>query len=254
MWKSLIAAALLIIGWLTPALAAVGVDTANCKPNLNDDYIPGTSSPQSTGNVYTVTAGFPGMLVMLMTDITTLATPPTITSVVWDAAGANQALTLIGSNISGGAVGFGIYLYGAVGITAGATKAITVTSSANVAKLFLNMCTFSGALNATVAATFTNFTTGAAATTVNVTSATGNIVAGGIATGGGINPMTGTTIFLDNVNGTTINAAANYDNGAATVTIGTTVAPITVLAYVNVVASGGAPTPAPRMQLLGVGP
>lgn len=231
-----------------PCVAAVGVDSANCNSG-SKQYISSTTSPQATGSVYSVTTGFPTMLVILEIDSTTV---PTISSVVWDASGANVTLTLIGSQTAASGP---IYLYGATsGIVATTSKAITITTSANTQKLFVAMCTFSGTATP-VASAFTHFTSGTGVATVSVTNASGDIIAGGHSSAVPLGTPTGTQIFIDQSSGSVENAAANYASGTGSpVAIGSSSAAQS-LAYVDVVASGGGgAVPTGELMLMGVGP
>jgi len=100
--------------------------------------------------------------------------PPTIAAMTWDAAGANQALTLVGNHSLGSRA---VEIWALVNPTAGASKALTIDSSAAWSSfcraVVINL---EGVLQDTVANAFTSYAEAAAASgnpTVTLTTAIG---------------------------------------------------------------------------------
>lgn len=194
-------------GWSVAAGAThqVVVDTGS----INTIYR-ATAATQTLTGVTVASSSNSALVVIIQTD--TGGTQPTITGVTWDVAGVNQPLSLQISEVATG----GVFIYGAKGITAGASKTITITSTGSV-PLWISSVAFTGVDQTTP---FPHTQTGTSASTLSVTSATGNIVALGALCGPPISGITGTTIFSDSVSGINWNTFANYDNGSATTVIG----------------------------------
>jgi hypothetical protein len=145
------------------------------------------------------------------------ATTPTAMSMTWDSGGTNQAMTRIVTSDPGGHTGTQSELWGLVNPVVGnKTLAMSWTSAAHG---FISSIAFNGVDQTGGATSFPNSTSSTSAMTLTVTSATSDFVVCCCGTGAGMSP-TGTIIFTDGVSGSTINAYANYDNGAASVVIG----------------------------------
>ncbi len=141
-------------------------------------------------------------------------------SMHWDSTGTNQAMTQIIE--ADNAVNTGAALFGLVAPTTGTNLTMSV-SWTGTAEVYLNVCSWFGVNQTGGATSFPNSASASNAQNVAITSASGDIVQ---AVGDGISNyagVTGTQIYQDN-GGTNINSFANYDNGAATVTIGASTA------------------------------
>ncbi len=145
---------------------------------------------------------------------------PTSISCTWDQGGSNQAMTLIGTiNASNNFAT--AQLYGLIAPTSG-NKTLRLNysnSTLNNNEAWIDAIAFTGVSQTGGATSFPGFTSADTGTTVAVTSATGDFVVASWSPSGAPTP-TGTTIFNDHTSGSFINAAANYDAGAATVNIG----------------------------------
>lgn len=235
--------ALIGFGW-SQAQAAVGLQgcTAEVHQAANTTF-------SYTG--VTVTAGASlALTVTVNFDISNVTVTPSVSSIVWDQAGANQSLTLVNAGqVSGTASN--TETWAVVNPTAGASKTITVTTSAS-APVFLSACVWTGVDQTGGATSFPHAAALGNSATVNVTSATGNIVLGAGASGGALSGITGTLIYNDSSNGLNMNAFSNQDAGAASVAIGSANTNVVVVGTDIKAAAGGAAIVC-RGMLLGVG-
>ena len=175
----------------------------------------GTKSRVASG------AGYTGLTVgsgdLLIATLNFDGVVPTSTSVVWDAVGANQALSMcVNRDQPSGAIGSSQIWVVPAPAAGNKTLSISWTGGGNVFVLGFSV------VNADQGTPCTNATTGAAASTVNVTSQTGDMVVGCETSGSALGTSTGTLLYSDAVSGSHVNAMCQYDAGAASVTIGNT--------------------------------
>jgi hypothetical protein len=228
--------AFLILG-CSQAIAAVGVQS--CTPAVGS----------TTGRYFTAntTFAFTNVTVSAGTNIAlTLqvlfdggSSATTVSTATWDAAGANQALSVVNPGLS--IPGSNIETWALINPTPGTNKTITITTSSSL-PIFTEACVWTG-VNQTGGATSFPHTANAISgnQTVTISSSTGNLVlAGGNPGAGAI--ISGTKIFFDNTTGSVINAYANYDNGAASVVIGSNSVSTIISATDIQAAGGGGPT------------
>jgi hypothetical protein len=136
---------------------------------------------------------------------------------IWDPAGVNQSMPLIiYSDIAGTQIP--VALFGLTGLSAIGNKTIRLSWTGS-ARVFVDAVAFDNVDQTGGTTSFPNSTSGSGAT-LAVTSATGNMVVNAAQSGGALSGITGTPLFSDAVNGSNVNAFANYDVGAATVNIG----------------------------------
>ena len=197
------------------AVAFIGQNNSSSSNAITDASV--TCPSQSGSNVVA--------LVMLQFD----ADPGASVSAVWDAAGAAQSFTQIGSTFNDG---FGRW-FQLWGLIAPAAPSGTLTAQfawTNNANFFMACSTCSGVIQTSVAVAFTNVVTnvGAASPTlsITVTSATNNMAAAHFqspASSGGLmlNQTVMVTPFLTASGGWY--AGANYAVGAPSVTFSGTV-------------------------------
>lgn len=179
----------------------------------------GTKSYQASGVNYTgitVAAGSNRALVLaLCFDI---GSNPSAVAATWDSGGSNQAMTLIASRNATNN-GKSSYLFGLVApATGNLNLLISWTGGANV---FAAAMAFNGVDQTGGVTSFPHSTSGTTAT-LTVTSATGNKVMACEASTVAQGTSTGTLIYDDHVSGAIINAMAQHDDGAASVSIGNT--------------------------------
>jgi hypothetical protein len=178
-----------------------------------------------------------------------------LNSIVWDAAGANQTLTLIGKTQATPA-GWNEwhFLYGLVAPATG-NKTLSVAWTSSVA-VRMNAIALDGADQTGGTTTFAHYTQGQGTSpaTIAVTSAVGNlVVAGASVDGANLSAPTGTSIF--NQGGGGWSAGMNRDAGAASVSIGWSASGNDIMIIgVDVVAagSGGRTTKNTRAWPLGM--
>lgn len=171
-------------------------------------------------------------------------------SATWDNGGTNQSMTQLAFIDNGGTRPSA--LFGLVNPTSG-NKTLHV-SWTTATPVFVVGMSFAGVVQTSAATAFPHQATNTNVATVSVTSATGNMVMGSAATGGSLAGITGTTIYSDNTSGSIINAFANYDNGAASVTIGEGSSVDTIVATDIAAATGGGGfTPVFRKTLSSIG-
>ena len=133
----------------------------------------------TNGNL-TIGSGANALVVQLWVAGTTIS----VTGVVWDQAGANQAMTLIGSQVNLGGNGF-VQLWGLVAPVSG-NKIITASWTGTTSTAGLNGTSFSGVETAGGTSSFARFngvTGTSTAPNVGVSSNVGNIVGDALATG-----------------------------------------------------------------------
>lgn len=165
----------------------------------------------------TVGAGSNRALLVVLTIQPFVSGAPTGISATWDPAGANQAMTLIGTlnDTSTGNANV-VQLWGLLAPTSG-NKTLRV-SWTNNCSYAVDTASYTGVDQTAVSTSFANFASaqGSGATaSVTVTSATNNIVIANHATSTNTTATSGTQIYVGGL--TNPRGAANYDTGAATV-------------------------------------
>jgi hypothetical protein len=193
---------------------------------------------------------------------------PTISgvTVVWDQATANQPLTLI-KEVDSGSTQARAELWGLVAPASGA-HTLTV-SWMTFSDIYLDVCSWTGVDQTGGTTSFPGSTSvmgslaGTSTIPITVTSAVGDYVLAVYSmAGSGVTSVDQTPVpgygasGFDNTGSGCCNAAANQATGAASVTLTANYATtfFAVGAATNIKAAGSAPTSAPLMQLLGVGP
>lgn len=150
---------------------------------------------------------------------------------VWDSGGSNQAMTQIVIRQSAQASSV---IFGLRNPTAGnKTLLISWTGSS---ELYVAAVSFAGVNQTSDGAAFPHSNSGINAQTIAITSANGNKVVGCQASGSSQGNTTGTQLYNDHTSGVIINAQGEYDNGAASVTIGSTSGTNATLVAVDVAA------------------
>lgn len=143
----------------------------------------------------------------------------TISSVVWDAAGANQAMTLIQSQATTGTNGIS-YLYGLVNPVSG-NKTLTITWTGGTSDVAVACASYTGADQTGGTTTFnnssTNTGTGTTATITITTSTTDAVVAHHVNNQFGFSSANGTSIYSQS--SLTGSSAGNYEVNGATATL-----------------------------------
>lgn len=252
--------------WLVPATGwtAVAKDATSVISS-------GTaSSAQHTEGSSSITVGASATFLLAMLEADT-STPGTV-SAVWDKAGANQAMTLIGSVVteSGGATPISVAFFGLVNPASGA-KLLSYTwgGQATGVNAYIGLISFTGSNTTSVAAATEAFnsahnTTGANAAVSSAASIPsgdmavafyGNINGYSNAFTAGTNPGDGGNAIGKNETLTT-NAAAEYYSGAGGV-INASAAQISSGAFAAIItgikAAGGGPTCPLTRTRMGVG-
>jgi hypothetical protein len=145
---------------------------------------------------------------------------PAVTSMTWDAAGANQAMvrTNVGSGV---AISGNVEIWTLINPTAGVNKTISIAVSPTSA-LYTQACVWTGVDQTGGATSFPHSTFAGGATTVTIASATGNVVIAGATSGVVPTGVMGTTLVSDTSSGTIFNIYSSYMAGAASVVIGST--------------------------------
>jgi hypothetical protein len=139
----------------------------------------------------------------------------TVSSVVWDPPGANQALTAIpNTTVSNGVTS--AQLWGRVGTITAGTKNLVMTLSA-ISNSYLSFITYSGVDQTGGATSFPHGTSATGSTnapSISIMSATGNFVVAAECDGDGSNTSrTDTSVFANN-SGSSNNAFGNTKAGA----------------------------------------
>lgn len=165
-------------------------------------------------------------------------------SATWDQGGTNQAMTSLAVSTGGGHCSAIFGLRAPTVVTNGTLRVSWTTTS----EVFIDAIAFSGVDQTSDAAAFPHTATGNNVATLTVTSATGNMVVGCEASGTSQGTTTGTLIYDDHASGAIINAMAQYDNGAASVSIGNSTIGNSNLAAVDVAAAAAGGTVHPWWQ------
>lgn len=157
-------------------------------------------------------------------------------SITWDQGGTNQAMTqLVGQFAAAPSVIFGLR-NPAVGTLTGRVSWTVVS------EVFIEPTCWAGVNQSSDGAAFpnsANSASGTSASTINVTSATGDIVVGCESSTISQGTSTGTLLFDDHASGAIINAMAQYDSGASSVTIGNSGSNSSLAAIDIAAAAGG---------------
>ncbi len=165
----------------------------------------------------TVSSGANRVLVVLIT----LDSSSAISPVTWDAAGANQAMTVIpGTSASNGTV-FS-YLYGLVNPTPGASKVVTVGFTTGTPSSYVSGISYTGVNQTGGATTFPHGTTAtgtSGAPLIPITSAIGNFAVGVECDADISHSVVGQTQVFESNAGFSRNAFGNTATGASTVTL-----------------------------------
>lgn len=192
---------------------------------------------------FTTTSGTNTALVLVLN----FGGSPTSISVTWDQGGTNQAMTQIVSKDAGGARISTIFGLRAPTVGTNLTGRISWTGSSEIFGAFIQL---SGVDQTSDGAAFPHTQVGSTAT-ISVTSATGNIVIACESSGAGQGTSTGTLIYDDHTSGAVINAMAQYDAGAASVTIGNSGLNDTICG-VDIAAAAGGAAGQPTMRRFGL--
>ncbi len=194
----------------------------------------GTSTTTFTIPV-TVSAGS-NLALTLTLNLATATTAPTGITAVWD--GGGQSMTLLMDQPNGGLGRQQSVIFGLRNPTVG-TSTITIAWT-NTAEALSSAIVLTGVSQTSDATAFPFAgrvgagTDSSPVATAAVPSATGDIVIACASAGVSQGTPTGTLIFNDHTSASIINAFANYDAGAASVTIGSSNANNVSLAAVDV--------------------
>jgi len=145
-------------------------------------------------SVLTVSGGTDNLLVVAIM----CAVGPTITSVVWDPAGANQSFTSAGSPVaSGGSTASNIFLYYLINPTAGAAKNVTATFSGSSGDAGIVSAHFQGADQTTPlrAGSYNSNTGNASTLALTITSQVGDLTTTAVVGDGDQTPSTDKTLI-----------------------------------------------------------
>jgi hypothetical protein len=258
MWKSLIAAALLIIGWLTPASAAVAIDIDGCLSFGFTRSAPGVTA-YLYNNANTVVNGVSNSAVVAVVIQEDGASAITGMTATWDTApagGTNTSFPLINSATNSTQ---SIWIFGLLNpsVNPNPTDQRIQFNWTNTAQVSICITSLSGVNQTNNATAFTGFNsaTNAAPISVNVTGTTGSIQVAGFLAGTNFTSTNNTQQVIDN-GGNFWAGAFNRAAGTGTVTMTGNPGNVTtsLAAGLNVVQAGGAVTATPMRTLLGVGP
>ncbi len=174
----------------------------------------------------TVSAGS-NLALMFTLDLATAGLGPTGITAVWD--GGGQSMTQLIDHDNGTGLLHSI-IFGLRNPTVG-TSTITIAWT-NAAEALSSASVWTGASQTSDSTAFpvAGRVSANNVSTVSVPSATGDIVICTALSGNSQGTPTGTLIFDDHTSAAIINAFANYDSGAATVNIGSTIADTNVVA------------------------
>ena len=206
---------------LNTGVVAGGAASGGSAVTLNaagtETYHAATTSLDYTG--ITVAAGANRALILTLSFGTgpTSVTPTSLTA-VWDNGGTNQSMSYIIDGGAGFVLGRNCFLFGLVAPTTG-NKTLHIAWT-NSCEIFPCAIAFNGVNQTGGATSFAHSAFASGANTVTITSATGNKVVACQAATVAQGTPTGTQLFDDHANGSFINAQGEYDNGAATVAIG----------------------------------
>lgn len=188
---------------------------------------------------YTFTVSAGSNLALLVSVVLGSASDASGVTAVWDQGGTNQSMTqLIIEQNSGNGTSVWFGLRNPTVVTNGIVRVSWTTTQTDC--FIVGIC-FAGVAQTNDATAFPH-TAGSNSTgtnTVSLTSATGNMCVG-CEIPGSLGTTTGTQIYQDDASGGWINAAAEYDNGSATVTIGMPGAGCRAVAAVDIGAAAGA--------------
>jgi hypothetical protein len=256
MWKSLIAAALLILGWLTPALAAVAIDLDCSGFNQMPTSGVGATNYSYIASAHNFVSGVSNSAVVVTIIQLDGASVISAPGIVWDtsALGSNTSMTLINHATNGNQ---SIWFFGLRNPSKNpTTQSMTITWT-NAAQITPCSTSFSGVDQTSDAAAFKNFNSATNGTpiSVGITAAAGDMQVAAFSSP--VN-FTSTNNTLQNIQntGNSFASAANLASGSGTVTMtGNPGNASSLGAGIDIGQSGGgAPTAAPLMPLLGVGP
>lgn len=136
-------------------------------------------------------------------------------SATWDFGGTAQTMTQLVLKTTA----YSSAVFGLRAPTAGTNLTLRV-SWTTTAEVFIAGISFTNVDQTDDAHAFPHTANGSLVSTVSITSAIGNQVVGCETAGTGQGTATGTLIYDDHTSGSLINAMANYDNGASSVTFG----------------------------------
>jgi len=183
----------------------------------DSDVVCTGGSPSSTTVTLTVAGGHSNNCLIATTSWFGTVT---VTSMVWDAAGANQAFTSMGTKVDNGS--FHAQSFYLVNPTAGASKLVTVTFSSTSPAIGLVAAHFDGVDQATPirAGTYNSSSSAIRPIDLVITSQANDMTVSGLVTDGfQNNPTTNKTLIGALFNGGVgLAVGADYANGAATVT------------------------------------
>ena len=167
-------------------------------------------------NALTSTASANAIILLVAFGGTGVLTP----TAVWDAAGANQSMTLVASVVGSSIANLAIF--GLIAPSSFGNKTITISWTNAGSGNYAVALSLTGVNQTSTAAAFKNSVSSSASTTTNsvvVTSAVGDMTFA-LHSADTFTPtltsVNGTQIFIDN---TSFAAGANYATGAATVTL-----------------------------------
>lgn len=156
-----------------------------------------TTSVNYTGQtVGTLSSG--GLIALITLGVLT----ETVTSVVWDSGGANQALTSLSCAVNSPSIIGRIEIWGRIGAIASGNKTMAVTYSGSTSS-WVEALSYEGVNQGSLAAAFLNCNTNTAVSTTvaaTVTSGSGHAVVSGSGGGSAANAssITGTQIYINN--------------------------------------------------------
>lgn len=200
-------------------LVGSSVSGVQLDANATSSAYAGTATTVSNSNL-TVGSGSNRALVAQLMFSTTTVTSVTCT---WDVGGTNQSMTLIQSASNG--VAERAELWGLVAPTSG-NKTLTCSWTGSSNDAMLNATSFSGVNQTGGATTFPNATNATGTSTspaVTVTSAAGDAAIDATAARQNYSAPLKSQLFIDNVHGSVIAAAASWASGAASVNFGWTI-------------------------------
>lgn len=171
---------------------------------------------------YTFTVSSGSNLALVCTVVFGSALDPSSISAVWDQGGTNQNMTQLIVQTNSG-VGTCV-IFGLRAPTVVTNGTLRVTWTTTQTDTFIDAICVTGVEQSSDGAAFphTAGTNTTGVMTVSLTSATGNIAVGCQIPSNPASGVTGTQLYKDGSSGSWINASAEYDAGASTVTIGAT--------------------------------
>lgn len=201
---------------------AVAFDASS---NINFNNI-NTTPPVDITNFMTVGSGSNRAMVLYVDCGSNGAGLPAGFALTWDQGGTNQTPTQITGTLAPNTGNGGTCaLYGLLAPTSG-LKTLRVNWTSGTNEFHVAAVTFTGVDQTSPAVAFphgnkvSHPTLTAGPASVTITSTSGNMVVGGFAQNGAPwGAISGTTIAKDDITGPNEGVAANWDNGAATVTL-----------------------------------